>query len=120
MLVRITHDVFDIADRVRELDEGYYPVYDTEKRRYEIRHRDGDYIAVVVPYDTLDARILKHLYLTRRDNALAFLSKMEEENLQKEKKSIDHTVDEAGYKARQIFSYLDTSKRRELPAYGDI
>ena len=120
MLVRITNDVFDIARRVKELDEGYYPVYDTEKHRYEIRHSDGDYIAVVVPYDGLDARILRHLYLTRRDNALAALEKMEAENERQTKLSVANAMDEAGYKARQILSYLDDGKRHELPEYSQI
>lgn len=120
MLVRITHDVFDIADRVRELDEGYYPVYDTEKGRYEIRHSDGDEIAVVVPYDGLDARILKHLYLTRRDNVLEALATMEDENERLRQKSIDGAMDEAGYKARQVLSFVSDGRRHELPKYSDV
>jgi len=42
MLIRIAHDVFDIADRVKELDEGYYPVFNTETQRYEIRHYETE------------------------------------------------------------------------------
>ena len=120
MLIRIAHDVFDIADRVKELDEGYYPVFNTETQRYEIRHSDGDYVAVVVPYETLDARVLKHLFLTRRDNAYSALMKLDEENERQRQRSIASAVDEAGYKARQILSYLGDGKRHEMPNPGEV
>lgn len=122
MIVRIYHDVFDICDRVKELDEGYYPVYDTERHRYEIRHSDGDYIAVVVPYDSLDSRILRHLYITRRDNAEKLVRELDDKNRRREEKSEQRVMDEAGYKARHLLSFAKNVKnsRAELPRYEEI
>ena len=80
-LVKITHDVFDIADRLKEIDGGYYPVYNLNKKRYEVHHENGkDSLQVVLPYDTLDARAIEKVRSTRSEWVEKLLREMDRQN----------------------------------------
>ncbi len=67
MRVRITDDVYFISSRLKEIDETYYVVYDTDRRRYEVRSdgQRGDSLCFVVPYPALDARTVEYARRTR-------------------------------------------------------
>lgn len=80
-LVRIENDVFDIGARLKEIDGGYYPVYNLTKKRYEIHHeRAKNSLQVVLPYDSLDARAIQKVYKTRIENAIEMIKNMDKQN----------------------------------------
>ena len=37
MKIKIESDVFDIVDRIKEIDDGYFIIYDTQKNKFEIQ-----------------------------------------------------------------------------------
>lgn len=80
--VRIEHDLFGIADRLRAIDEGYFVVYDTQKHAFEVHNRSqrGNTYALTVPYPCLDARTVTLVRRTRAENARRLFAEMEEEN----------------------------------------
>lgn len=107
-LVRISGDVFDIADRLKEIDGGYYPVYNLTRKRYEVHH-DGakNSLQVVIPYDSLDSRTIDKVRQTRREYVENMIREMDKNNellKQKEEKErrekaytlIDNTLSEIG------------------------
>ena len=80
-LVRIENDVFDIGARLKEIDGGYYPVYNLTKKRYEIHHEGlKNTLQVVLPYDGLDARAIQKVKETRIEYAMAKIREMDREN----------------------------------------
>lgn len=94
-VVKITHDVFDIADRLKEIDEGYYLVYNLTRKRYEVHHGEGEKsLQLVLPYDSLDARCVQRVRETRREYVENMLRDMDRENekkrLQKEREEIEN------------------------------
>ncbi len=85
-LVEITHDVFDIADRLREIDGGYYPVYNLTRKRYEVHHRGRrNSLQLVLPYETLDYRTIERVRETRPEYAEKRLAEMDRANERIEK-----------------------------------
>ena len=53
MLIKIENDLFDIAARLREIDSGYFVLFDTGKKVYQIHNAaqaNGTY-CLTLPYD---------------------------------------------------------------------
>lgn len=70
-LIEIRGDVFDVSDRLKSIDDGYFVVYDKRSARYEV-HNTGqgkDTFCFVVPYKNLDSRTVDYCLKTRRQNA---------------------------------------------------
>ena len=100
VLVEIRGDVFDIADRLKEIDGDYYPVYNLTKKRFEIHHRGRrKSLQLVLPYDSLDVRAIKRVKETRREWVENMLKDMEVQNqkLQKKEESAIEKLIGEGY-----------------------
>lgn len=76
-------DVFKIGERLREIEDGYFIVYDTRANRYEVHsayNRGSSTYAFIVPYDELDSRTIDYCIRTRVANTDRLLKEMEENN----------------------------------------
>lgn len=62
----IDRDLYNIAARIREIDDGYRVVFDTKLNRFEVWHTRSRSITpeLVLPYKELDARTLSRTRLT--------------------------------------------------------
>jgi len=78
MKTRITKDLYDIAQRVREIDKGYYPVYNKRFKRFEI-HREGT-PSLILTAEKLDARIIERLMRQRYKSVFDIAREVEEHN----------------------------------------
>ena len=78
----IEWDLFDIAKRLREIDDGYFVFYSYKTKKYEIHNKKqrGSTLSVVLPFDKLDARALNYVRSTRRERASELFAQMEREN----------------------------------------
>jgi len=88
-LIKIKNDVFNIVDRLKEIDSHYYVVYNSDKQRLEV-HFDGQYpnsLACIVPFNCLDVRTLEHVNKTRRENIDKVIKEMDEHNKRLEKEA---------------------------------
>ncbi|MBQ9716071.1 MAG: hypothetical protein IJV77_06660 [Clostridia bacterium] len=63
----IKNDVFDIAQRIKEIDNDYFVVYDKKLCRFEVHNKrqKPDTLCLVLPYDTLDCRAIEKVLSTR-------------------------------------------------------
>lgn len=77
-LIRIESDLFDIADRLKEIDAGYELYFNTLKNRYEVFARGV--LQVAVPFGKLDARTLLHVRSTRLERADELLKQIDWQN----------------------------------------
>jgi hypothetical protein len=82
MLIRIQNDLYGIDSRLKEIDGGYYIMYDTAKRRYQIHNSNqaGNSYCLTLPYDELDARAVTYVKSTRREYIDNILNEMERNN----------------------------------------
>ena len=98
-MILITNDLFDIASRLRSVNDSYRLYYNTQKARYEVRNSDTDALEFVVPYDELDARTVEYARYTSVQNANALLEEIERNNAKIEKDKIAKLTENA---ARRI------------------
>ncbi|MDR1905818.1 MAG: hypothetical protein LBQ27_02740, partial [Clostridiales bacterium] len=119
-LIPIKNDLFDIAERIKEIDADYYVVYNKKRGRFEIRNdksRDG--IACVLPFDRLDARATEYVMRTRRERVRELIFRMEEENNALTEKKEKRARDEANKKAEYLVGYLERGGM-DIPPYDSL
>ena len=79
-LREVRSDVFDIADRIREVDERYRLYYNSDRSRFEVRLAGEAEIAVTWT-GPLDARLvskLRETHVRRRNELLREIERSEE------------------------------------------
>ena len=82
MKIKICKDVYNISKRIKDIDSGYFIVYDTFKQVYEIHNSNqtGSSFCLTLPFDQLDERCLKHVLKTQSSNIDEILKKLENDN----------------------------------------
>ena len=65
-LIRITQDVFDIAQRLQALNDDYELYYNARLGRYEVHSKARGTLQFVLPYAELDAEVERHNAAVRR------------------------------------------------------
>ena len=103
----ITH-VFDIPQRLKEIDPGYFVLYNTQTGKYEVHHNDqpDGSLCVILPYDELDERAVFHVRRTLIANIEKLLEEMDQNNRKTENESLKKNIERANEKARQTFNYV--------------
>ena len=78
----INSDVFDISKRIKSIEKDYLINWNLAKQRYEVvRYVKGRMlIELVVPYKSLDARLIQLLYKTSVKNINKIVRLCEKEN----------------------------------------
>lgn len=77
-LERITHDLFDIAKRLKGIDRRYKLFFNRKKNRYEIYANWA--MQMALPFERLDARTLSYARKTRLENLEKIIAEIEKEN----------------------------------------
>ncbi len=82
MLIPITGDLYSIDERLKEIDGGYYIMYNTQKNKYEVHNgkQKGGAYCLTLPFDALDARAVAYVKSTRREYADNILNEIERNN----------------------------------------
>ena len=86
-LIKIENDLFDIAGRLREVDERYELFFNAKEKRFEVR--TGGVLQVAVPFDRLDVR------KTRIENSVALLDEIDRANRAAEIRAARELADKA-------------------------
>lgn len=111
-LIKIFQDVFDITNRIKEIDDGYYAVYNTTKSQYEIHNKKQKFNTFCITCDYgLDSRVIDKLRKTRIENLHKILAEMEAQNEMLEKQSKKAITDEASWKVREMFDYANKKEQ---------
>lgn len=75
----ITHDLFDISSRLKEIDTNYTLHYNVRSGKFELHGKD-DVVLIVFPYDRIDARMITHARRTRVERSQELMREIEENN----------------------------------------
>ena len=75
----ISSDVYDIADRLKEIDPGYRLRYNRATKKFELRGRCNE-LLIVFPYDSIDARMVEHARRTRIERSRELVAEIEAHN----------------------------------------
>lgn len=115
-LIVIENDLFDIAWRVKAIDENYYVVYNPKNSRYEVHNKKCRPSLSMVVEGILDVRVIKKLRETHISRLKQIIEKIERTNREIEANKDKAIRDEMNYKAKQISNYLSIGGS-DLPRY---
>ena len=104
--IEIKNDMFDICNRLKNIDSTYFILYDKTKGKYELHSsaQKCTYCATI-PYTKLDKRTIDFALKTRRENISKLIFEMEENNKKLEEKEIDNVLDRAKYDLNSKLKY---------------
>ena len=91
----ITNDLYDVASRLRAVNEDYAVYYNTDKARFEVHDDRRNSLAFVVPFNELDARTVEYALYTRVENAKKIFEEVEQHNRRLEKEQASLAVERA-------------------------
>lgn len=88
----IEDDLFGVCRRLKNIDDGYFVFLNYKTGKFEVHNgKDTRTLCLVLPYDTLDERTVRHVLYTRAERAERIVSQMERENrrLQERERKIE-------------------------------
>jgi hypothetical protein len=90
----IESDVYDICSRIREIDPAYFIVRNYRRKRFELHAHGqrGGTLALVLPYDRLDARVLVLARRTRAERKEQLLAEAKRDNERLERRGVADVV----------------------------
>lgn len=75
---RVVSDLYDIADRLKEIDERYELYFNRAFKRFEVFANGA--LQIAAPFDRLDGRLLELVRSTRLEYAERLLKDIDESN----------------------------------------
>lgn len=92
----IEDDLFGVCRRLKSVDEGYFVFRNYKTGKFEVHNsRDAHTLCLVLPYDTLDERTVRHVLYTRAERLEQNLKAMDEQNKKAEARELKRAVDKA-------------------------
>ena len=104
-LREVRSDVFDIADRIREVDDRYRLYYNIDKRRFEV-HLQGDDDIAVTWSEPLDARLVTKLAETHVRRREALIEEIEKSELLIQKRAESEARERIGESTEALMSAI--------------
>lgn len=103
-LIEIHNDLFDIASRLKSVNENYRLYYNKIAERYEVHNclQRPSTLAFVVPYDQLDARTVEYARFSSVQNAENVFKDIEATNEKLEKQTREHSVEKLLEKMEEV------------------
>lgn len=113
-LTKLNTNVYQIPERLLEIDAGYFVVRNHRKKTFEVHHKDQPHttFCLTVPYAELDARTVELVRKTSVSNMNRLIREMDEHN-QKLEKTMGNFGEESSEKTKEVLSYLNTHESRE-------
>ncbi|MCL2374908.1 MAG: hypothetical protein FWC82_00050 [Firmicutes bacterium] len=90
----ITHDIHDIASRLKEVDSDYFLVRNYKTKKFEIHalNQRGGTLALTLPFDRLDERTIRHARRTRGERAKDLFAEMDRQNKKLERERVEKAM----------------------------
>ena len=106
MKIKIESDVFNIINRIKEIDENYFIVYNTNSKKFEVHNqRNVNSYCLTIPYKNLDARTIELIHKTSLKNYDKIIKELDDDNEKYKKKEIDKIKEINDYKIREVLKY---------------
>lgn len=82
MKIQLLTDNYFITERLKEIDDSYFVLYNTKIKRYELHSSTQLFTTycLTFPFDALDERALDHARKSRCENREKLIKEMEMEN----------------------------------------
>lgn len=117
MLIKIFNDVHDICFRLKQIDDGYFVVFNTKSQKFEVHNKNQTHtFCLSVPHKTLDKRTVDLTMKTRRENFDKILKEIDESNKRLEDENNKKIKDLVAFKAKEMFDY---AKKHDATKFDD-
>lgn len=84
----IENDLFDISNRIKNIDRDYVIYRNMQNKKFELHNtRYSPSLQLVLPFDELDMRTIDYAVNTRVENIKKVAEEMEKENQRLEKEN---------------------------------
>lgn len=84
----IDDDLFGVCARLKSIDDGYFVFLNYKTGKFELHNKkDTPSLCLVLQYDRLDERTVRHVLYTRAERARQIIERMERENARLEAES---------------------------------
>ncbi len=94
--ILIDNDPFYITERLRDIDENYFLVFNNIKHTFELHNssqKDSTF-ALTLPFDCLDERTVFLARKTRKQNFDKLIDEMDSYNDKLKKNLLNHAIDQ--------------------------
>lgn len=108
-------NVYDIPQRIREIDPDYFIVRNHNTKQFEVHHSKqiGGTLALNIPYDELDERTLIHTQKTMIENAKQIYEEMEKQNEKLKRYKRQRMKDKSDTIVKDIHKYVTRHESKE-------
>lgn len=86
MKIKITNDVFDIANRLQQINSDFAVYFDTDRQKFLLMRKDV--LELIFPFEELDERAIAHTKYTSVRNIEQIIYDLEKENKEIGKNSL--------------------------------
>ena len=82
MIIKIFSDVYNISNRIKNIEKNYYIVFNTSKNKFEVHNsqQKGGSYCLTLPFLYLDERTLNFVNETKSENINRILNKIDLQN----------------------------------------
>lgn len=106
MRIKIESDVFNINERIREIDDGYFIVYNTNSKKFEIHNsKNCNTYCLTIPYKNLDSRAIELIHKTSIKHYDKIITELNDENEKCRQKELNKIKEINDYKVREVLKY---------------
>ncbi|MBQ7351609.1 MAG: hypothetical protein IJW59_01910 [Clostridia bacterium] len=113
MKIKIESDVFDIVDRIKEIDEAYYVVYDSIRNCFEVHNYNQiSSYCLTVPFCCLDNRVLDILFKSESRNIDKIIEYIDNNNKIIESNNRNKISEITEFDSREIFDFSSNSSKQ--------
>lgn len=118
MKIKIESDVFDIVNRIKEIDNGYFIMYNFNTKRFELhnKYQKSSY-CITIPYTQLDERTITLIHKTSIKNFDNVVKELDEDNKRYKEKETEKMKEVSDYKIREILKYSGAGIRNVDKAF---
>ena len=123
MKIKIESDVFDIIKRIKEIDENYFVIFDTNKNKYELHYKNQlNTYCFTYPYENLDNRMIDLIYFSNVSNIDNIVEDIDNNNAKIEKDNMNSVKSSSDYMVREIYNFSKISSKNldELKAFSSV
>lgn len=112
MKIEIESDVFDIVDRIKEIDDGYMIMYDTKLCRLELHNKKQlNTFCFVVKNNEINSNLINQILCSNIANIDSIVEEIDNNNILIEKVNAEKLKDYTGFVSKEIFDFASNSSK---------
>lgn len=105
--ILIKNDVFNIANRLKQINKNYFILYNKNTKKFEVHFKNlKSTLQLIIPYKFLDKRTVDLVQKSRIENNKKLLKELEEHNYKLEQNKTKKLQQELNFKVTETLNYI--------------